>query len=295
MGREIRVVILGISQDGGFPQAGCNSKCCRITNTNPHLKKHPVSLGIIGKDGSKHLIEATRELAWQLNLWNKIHFNEKPISSLFITHAHHGHIDGLGLFGKEVINSKNLILNCSKSLEKLIKKTPNWNLLVESENIKIETFTNNIAFSPTENCGFKIKPIKIPHRAELSDMHAFLIQGPNKNLLFLPDHDTWEETLNKVNKKTIIEWFKSEKIDIALIDGTFWSSNELIGRDLSKIPHPTVTETLQLLGEKKNHDLVIKFIHLNHSNPLLNEKSEEIKIVIKMGWEVAKEGEFFTI
>ena len=56
-------------------------------------------------------------------------------------------------------------------------------------------------------------------------MHAFLIKGPNKNLLFLPDHDSWESTLKHVNKTEILEWFYDENIDIALIDGTFWSSN----------------------------------------------------------------------
>ena len=296
MADDVRVNILGISQDGGFPQAGCNAKCCEIVKDVPALRKHPVSLGITGTDGSRHLIEVTRDLAWQLNLWNNVDFSEgKALSSAFITHAHLGHIDGLGLFGKEVMNAKGLNLNCSEILEKLIFNTPRWNLLVKSGNITVNPFQNNVAFFPSKNCGFKIKPIKIPHRAELSDMHAFLIQGPKKNLLFLPDHDSWDETLTHVKKNTIREWFKSEKIDIALIDGTFWSSTELVGRDISKIPHPTVVESLDLLGHKSESSFDLKFIHLNHTNPLLDDKSVELKKVNTMGWDIAKEGESFII
>lgn len=295
MGSGVRVVVLGISQDGGFPQAGCNLDCCQSVKNNLSLTKHPVSMGIIGSDGSKHLIEATRDLAWQLNLWNTIESNETLLSSLWITHAHHGHIDGLGLFGKEVINAKKLNVHCSESLSKLIKRTPSWNLLVESENIIINPFINSISYTPSPNCGFKIKPIKIPHRAELSDMHAFLIIGPNKNLLFLPDHDTWESTLKFVNRRTIRDWFKAERIDFALIDGTFWSSNELVGRNQKNVPHPTVSETLKLIGNKKFEDPVIKFTHLNHTNPLNNKSSNEFLKVKKMGWSVADEGEIFKI
>ena len=126
-------------------------------------------------------------------------------------------------------------------------------------------------------------------------MHAFLIKGPNKNLFFLPDHDSWESTLDFVDKKTIIDWFNSENIDIALIDGTFWSSDELIGREQKIVPHPTVSETLELIGKKRKHDPEIKFTHLNHTNPLNYESSEEYQKVEYMGWGVAKEGEFFNL
>jgi len=295
MGRDVRVTVLGVSQDGGFPQAGCGADCCEAARKNPSQSKHPVSLGIVGIDSSTHLIEATRDLAWQLNLWHSVDPVDGPLNSLWITHSHHGHIDGLGLFGREVINAKNLEVNCSKSLSKLIKNTPNWNLLIELGNIKINEFENLKPYTPSPKCGFTIKPIKVPHRSELSDMHAFLIQGPNKNLLFLPDHDSWEKTLKFVNKTEILEWFDSENIDVALIDGTFWSSNELKGRNQTIVTHPPVNETLQLIGEKKDGMPEIKFTHLNHTNPLNNDFSDENKILKNMGWNVSKEGEFFNL
>ena len=111
----------------------------------------------------------------------------------------------------------------------------------------------------------------------------------------MPDHDSWENTLRFVNKKEIFEWFDDENIDIALIDGTFWSSNELKQRNQKVVIHPPIIETLQLIGEKKEGMPEIKFTHLNHTNPLNHEDSNEYSILKKMGWSISKEGEIFTL
>ena len=90
-------------------------------------------------------------------------------------------------------------------------------------------------------------------------------------------------------EKSIIDEIK--KVDYALIDATFFDAKEVNYRDLSEIPHPFVVESMELFDpikeEEKNK---IFFIHLNHTNPLINEKSEEYKLVIGKGYNVAKEG-----
>ena len=73
------------------------------------------------------------------------------------------------------------------------------------------------------------------------------------------------------------------------------SKNKKYNIDISKIPHPTVIESLELLGHKNESSFDLKFIHLNHTNPLLDDKSVELKKVNTMGWDIAKEGESFII
>ena len=150
-------------------------------------------------------------------------------------------------------------------------------------------------FSPSVGCGFKLEFIRVPHRDEEGDTHAILIHGPNKSLLFLPDHDYWEETLGQHNKKTIREWFSDMGINYALVDGTFWNSQELSDREMEKIPHPTISETIKMLGKKGMNDPEILFFHLNHSNPVTNTYSKEKQIVEKLGWQIAKDGQVFTL
>ena len=93
----------------------------------------------------------------------------------------------------------------------------------------------------------------------------------------------------------IREWFSDMEINYALIDGTFWNSQELIDREMFKIPHPTISETIKLLGRKGINDPEILFFHLNHSNPVANTDSKERKLVENLGWQIANDGQVFTL
>ena len=61
------------------------------------------------------------------------------------------------------------------------------------------------------------------------------------------------------------------------------------------MPHPLVSETLDLIGRREDGDPRIIFIHLNHTNPLHYRDSEEYLQVEQMGWEVGEEGMEFNI
>jgi pyrroloquinoline quinone biosynthesis protein B len=251
-----------------------------------------VSLGIVGSDGSTHLIEASRSIGEQFEIWHSVDPIDGELNSLSITHAHLGHVDGLGLFGKEVMGAKDLAVHCSQSVNSLIEENPLWRSLRNEGVIAPNAWTSNEAFEPITGCGFTIKPIPVPHRDELSDNHAILIQGQKKNLLFMPDHDSWSQTLQGLE---IREWLNELGVDIALIDGTFWDGNELSHRDMSEIPHPTVTETLEMLGPRDENDPDIRFLHLNHTNPLCNPSSPQLAELAATGWGLVTEGDSFTL
>jgi pyrroloquinoline quinone biosynthesis protein B len=287
--RHVSATVLGIAQDGGRPQAGCARQCCVDIHSDFSLHRSPVSLGLVGSDHSTHLFEATRKLASQFETWFDNDPEAGPLDTLWITHAHLGHVDGLGLFGREVMGASGLKLHCSNSFLQLMQATPAWNNLIQ-QGVFIPQVFSDKSIKPTIQSGFTITPIRVPHRDELSDTHAFLISGPSKRLLFLPDHDSWQETLTLHGCESIEEWFSKLSVDIALIDGTFWSLDEIPNRAAEEIPHPTVEETLQRLADKKIHDVRIIFFHLNHTNPLHRSNSKEYQKVIEAGWEVAHEG-----
>lgn len=281
----VEVTLLGVAQDGGRPQAGCTRPCC--VGLRPEDTSYPVALGISDAD-SNHLIEATRFLGQQLTIWGQTN-----IENVLLTHAHFGHVDGLGLFGKETMNARNVGLHLSSEMEHLVDRTPQWALMVDQGVFQPTTFhdRDHLQFSPN----LTIQPVHVPHRDELSDMHAFVIRGPNRSLLFLPDHDTWEETLERHNQPSIRSWLETLKVDIALIDGTFWSSDELSGRNQDKVPHPPVSQTIDLLGLRQSDDPEIYFIHLNHTNPLYDPSSEASALLAQTGWMVAQQGQRFTL
>ncbi len=278
------LVLLGIAQDGGRPQAGCNKSCC--IGLSPSEHSYPTSLGIIS-DNNLHIIDVTRHLANQLQ-----YLDNRVPTEVWLTHAHFGHVDGLGLFGRETMNVRGVKLHVSKSMAELIHQTPNWNLMIEQGVFVIQEMTDR---QIEQQPGFSITPLLVPHRGELSDTHAFIIRGENKSLLYLPDHDSWDETLALYKMNTIREWLTSLNVDIALIDGTFWSSDELSSRNQASVPHPPIKQTIEMLGYKQHGDPDIIFFHLNHTNPVYDEWSEEYTQVVEMGWSIAKQGMRFTI
>ena len=276
------VTLLGIAQDGGRPQPGCIRACCQGLTEQDY--RSPVSLGIKTNNGTNLLIEATRDLGRQLRM-----IGNPTIDHLFITHAHLGHVDGLGLFGRETMSARNIQLHCSPSMYSLIERTPAWNQLLLQNVLEFGKFPR------IEIDDIKVEFIQVPHRAELSDMHAIILRGENKSLLFLPDHDTWDETLEAHSCNTIRDFLNKYDIDIALLDGTFWSGGELQGRDMSVVPHPTVEESLDRLGCKESGDAEILFIHLNHTNPLYDTGSEAYNQFKESGWAIGEEGQRFMI
>ncbi len=267
-----RIRLLGNAQDAGRPQLGCTEKCCKDARRNTHLSRMPVSLGLHGEQFG--IVEATRCIGDQISL-----MGNSQISEVWLTHAHLGHIEGLGQFGRESFNSKNVKLRCSESVANYVMKHPIWKKLIERGNLTFDKFKSDT-----------IVPIEVPHRAQDFDTHAILFKGKNNNILFLPDHDRWEKTLDFVEYNNPKEWFSSLEANIILLDGTFWNSSELKGRIQANVPHPTVSETLDLIGERSANDPRVIFIHLNHTNPLHYPNSDEYQKVTSLGWEVGEEG-----
>lgn len=75
----------------------------------------------------------------------------------------------------------------------------------------------------------------------------------------------------------------------------FYGAEELPHRDMSEVPHPFVSETVELF--RTSSTLMrnkIMFIHMNHTNPILFNSPEKNEL-IKLGFNVAEEGEIISL
>ena len=277
----ILLKILGTVQDGGIPHLGCNKKCCKDYFKKGYSKKHVVSLGISDlKENKNYLIEASPDISFQLN--NFLKNGNKNLNGIFITHAHIGHYSGLTNLGREVLNSSKMPLFLMPKMTEFISTNGPWDQLVKLKNVELKKIFNEKPIELSE--GLSIIPFKVPHRDEYSETVGFKIIGPKKTALFIPDIDKWNKW-DKSIKNLITE------VDYAFLDGTFYDSKEINNRDISEIPHPFIIESLELFKDLKESDRnKIYYIHLNHTNPLLNFESEEYQNVVSKGYNVAAEG-----
>lgn len=284
--KSAKLIILGTVQDGGSPHIGCTKVCCQNTDST----KKVVSLGLIDYEaGKKYLFEATPEIGNQLKYLQG--YTSKTMGfqpdGIFLTHAHIGHYAGLLFLGKEALNASKIPVFAMPRMKSYLEENGPWSQLVKLENIVLQSITNQnqLVFTPK----LKIIPFKVPHRDEFSETVGYKIIGPNKTVLFIPDIDKWQKWETDFTQVL-------SGVDIAFIDGTFFSGVELNNRDMSPIPHPSVQETIKICeklpASEKNK---VHFIHFNHTNPLLNPKSFEYKEVIKKGFHVARFGEVIEL
>ena len=269
--------VLGVVQDGGLPHLGSNKLCCE----NYEKRRYVTSIMLINNENNEsYLFDASPDINEQLNfMGDRI---KKDLKGIFLTHAHIGHYTGLMYFGREALNSKSINVYAMPRMKKFLENNGPWSQLVSLKNISIKEINNNSKFSIDPNV--IIQPIEVPHRAEFSETVGYKIYGPNKTALFIPDIDKWY-----LWETSIVD--EIMKVDYALIDATFYDSKEINYRDISEIPHPFVIESMELFDEldtkEKNK---IYFIHLNHTNPLLDKNSDEYKYVIAKGYNIAEEG-----
>ena len=284
---EILLKVLGTIQDGGIPHMGCSKECC----SNYFLsKKSRIGVSSLGVSNLKHntnyIIDATPNINFQLIDLIGNADPSKKLNGIFLTHAHMGHYAGLLNFGRESLNSKNIPLYLMPKFYNFILNNGPWNQLVELNNIKLNKIYNREKVILHNNLSFT--PIQVPHRDEYSETVGYVIEGTNKKVLYIPDIDKWAKW-----EVSIVEMIKS--VDYAFLDGTFFDEKEINNRDISEIPHPFIIESLKLFKElDESEKSKVYFIHLNHTNPVLNSESSEYKKVISAGFNIAKTGmEFF--
>ena len=153
-----------------------------------------------------------------------------------------------------------------------------WDQLVKLKNVELKSLSHEKEEKLTEN--LTIVPFEVPHRDEYSETVCYLVSTMKKKLLYIPDIDKWH-----LWDKDIKEMIKI--VDYALLDGTFYQDGEL-SRDMSKIPHPFVKESMILFKDlSKQNKQKVFFTHLNHTNPLIIKESKEQFEVKKLGFNFA--------
>ena len=278
------IYILGVTQDAGYPQAGCFLPHCLPGWKNPELRRGATSLALVDPvTETKYLFEATPNLPEQLYKLETIASDTNySLEGVFLTHAHMGHYTGLMYFGFESMSANNLSVYAMPRMRAYLRNNGPWSQLVTMNNIVLKEIEDQ---QPVNFERFSVTPLLVPHRDEFSETVGYRIQGPLKTALFIPDIDKWE-----IWNRSITE--EIHLVDYALLDATFFDGNELPGRDMADIPHPFVLESMELFSELSAEDRAkVWFIHLNHTNPLLNSDSKAYQRVIEAGYNVAREGE----
>jgi pyrroloquinoline quinone biosynthesis protein B len=276
---SIAVHVLGTAQDGGFPHAGCPCERCAAALADPRMRRRVASIAVVGKTGRTLLVDATPDFVLQTAALAEATGRTPPaFDGIFLTHAHMGHYVGLSYLGREAMHADKVSVTCTRQMERFLATNRPWSHLVERNEIAIRLV------APGESQtfdGVRLDAFLSPHRGEDTDTLGIEVKGPSKTLVYVSDADVFPPGL----VARILE------ADVALVDGTFFSREELPHRDILDVRHPYVKDSLRLFAKARGE---IHFTHLNHTNPLLDADPAR-RPALPPRFFVAREGQTFTL
>jgi pyrroloquinoline quinone biosynthesis protein B len=284
---DVIVKILGTAQDAGIPHLGCYCPNCQRARKDPKFTRLKPSIAVLDMiDKKAFIVDASPDIGPQFDMVHE-RMGYDPNARLntphgiLLTHAHIGHYTGLMYYGYEGINAAGLPVFCTARMARFQEENGPWSQLVRYENIVTQIIRPDQEAPLTARISFI--PLLVPHRDEYSDTVGFVVSGPKKKLLYIPDIRNWEAWDRSIKEE-------AEKVDYAVLDGTFYSPDELPGRDLSKIGHPFITASMDVLAGPAKSGKSIWFTHLNHSNRALDPDGPEQKEIRRRGFRLASDG-----
>ncbi|MET0554468.1 MAG: MBL fold metallo-hydrolase [Vicinamibacteria bacterium] len=277
----VRAVVLGIAQDGGVPHIGCRQDLCVAARRDPARRQRVASIGLVDGD-ARFLIDATPDLPSQIeSLWGSAAppDRRRPLSGILLTHAHAGHYAGLLSLGREALGADHVPVYATPRMARFLRENAPWSELVARGHVDLRELAPGVERALTPR--LHVTPVLVPHRDELSDTVGFVVRGPARRILYVPDIDKWQRWDRRLADEV-------RAVDAALVDGTFLDAAEIPGRSQADIPHPLVGETAALLPDDLRAR--VRLIHLNHTNRLLWAPEALAEPALR-GLAVARDGE----
>lgn len=235
--------------------------------------------------GERWLIDATPDFRAQLARLDGIAPPPLPpgLAGILLTHGHMGHYTGLVHLGSEAMSARDVPVYAMPRMRAFLEANGPWNQLVDGGHITLREMR---ADEPVRlNDRLTAVPLPVPHRDEVTETVGFRFEGGGGSVLYVPDIDGWHLWTHCLEAEIAT-------VDAAYVDATFFDADELPGRDLSRIQHPFVVDTLARLRCLSPPERAkVRLIHFNHTNPLLSPNSAARQRLEAAGLHVAEEGE----
>ena len=299
----MRIHVLGSAAGGGFPQWNCNcSNCNGLRQGTIKATARTQSSIAVSSDGINWvLFNASPDIRTQLEAFPAM----QPARSLRDTG-----IVGIVLIDSQIDHTTGLLvlregqplnIYCSDMVHQdLTTGHPLFNVLghycgVNWHSVPLETGAH-FTIDGVDDLRFTAVPLSSkappysPHRHDphLGDNISLRVEDlrGGKNLYYAPG-------LGKIEPH-ILPYM--QEADCLMVDGTFWRNDEMVvaglgkklASDMGHLPQSGDDGMLSVLASMSRPRKIL--IHINNSNPILDEDSPERAIVDNAGVEVAHDG-----
>ena len=299
----MRATILGSGSSGGVPVVGIGWGAC--DPGNPKNRRMRPSI-LIESGDTTVLVDTSPDLRQQITDNDVLHpsqgLRHSPIQGVVVTNADVDHIAGL----LNLRESQPLCLYGTSKVLNVLQANSIFNVL-NPKFVKRNTLTLGesveLSFPNGRPSGIVVVPFAVPGKV------ALWLEDENKDVaLAAVGEDTI--ALEVRNSSGGTEFFyvpgcaemtddlaaRLRNAPLVFFDGTLWRDDEMIRDDVGiktgkRMGHMSLSGEDGTIAAFKNLQVARKvFIHINTTNPVLLEDSEERALATKAGWEVSYDG-----
>lgn len=297
------VHVLGSGAGGGFPQWNCNCSNCKGVRegTIKASRRTQSSIAISANGSDWILFNASPDIKKQLDDFPAIQparqVRDTAISAIVITDAQIDHVTGMLTLREH--NKPWDVYTTNAVYEDLTTGFPVFNILSHFRGInhhEIATDESTFTIPSAEGLIFTAVPLKSeappysPHRHNTvpGDNIGMRIEDTRtgKNLFYAPGLG--------VAEPHVLEYMRNA--DCVLVDGTVWTDDEMSHEGISdkraqEMGHLDQSSKGGIMEILSGMEKPRKFlIHINNTNPILNEESPQRKTLEAAGIEVSYDG-----
>jgi pyrroloquinoline quinone biosynthesis protein B len=304
----MHVKVLGSAAGGGFPQWNCACRNCSSVRLGsfPGKARTQTQIAVSSDGRSWFLLGASPDLRSQIEVSPDLHprdgVRRSPIAGVVVSSGDLDHVLGLLLLRElqplriyATTSVRRLLCedNAMFAMLNRISDQARWTDIVPAKPFQLVCVNGN-------SCGLQCETLPLPshypayvtnHRAAqlvpCEALQGIIIEDKSgKKLAFMPAVPQVSDDLLE----------QLESVDLLFFDGTFWSDDELIGiqghgptaREMGHIAVSSAQGSLHRLAELRRPRKV--FLHINNTNPMLDESSDQYRQIQTAGWQLAEDG-----
>ncbi len=305
----MRVKLLGTAAGGAFPQWNCACRNCRLLREGRFEGKARTQLQVaVNADrGIWFLLNASPDIRTQLEDNPVFHpagvARTTPIAGIILTSGDLDQVLGLLMLREfqhfRIFATRGLqnMLREDNSMFAVLNRVPDqvtWVDIEPGNAFPLAAGQDSLCCLPISLGEHFPSYVSAPRRNSAPShetlLGLILQSASGRKLGYFPAVPQVDSTLMR----------SLQSLDVLLFDGTFWSNDELrqvrgtgaTARDIGHIPISGRDGSLDLLSSLKARKI---FVHINNTNPMLDESSSEYRQVREAGWEIAEDGWEFEL
>jgi pyrroloquinoline quinone biosynthesis protein B len=299
------VRVLGSAAGGGVPQWNCACANCEAARAGRSPCRTQSSLAVSADGVAWLLLNCSPDVAAQIEAFEPLHpraLRGTPIGGMLLTDANVDHIGGLtvlrqaGASGFRVRSSAVVrkIATAQRAFAAFSASPHRW------LDVEFAEPCGNDGSGDVVGDALSVRALAVPGttpgydgRRELPGAvvaYEVADRASENRLLFAPVFRAIDATLGEAIQRS----------KIAMLDGTFYSDDELIAAGLLHkralaLGHQPVGGSDGTLAQLRGVRSRIIFTHLNNSNPMLDSRSPAFASVREFGAELAHDGMELTL